>query len=287
MKLFVGLLLLLPIKHLRAGSGDEANSLLWKVSGNGLQKPTYIFGTIHMICEESYIWSDVMQRSFQQTEELCLELDMDDPKLMNEIAMGLLDKDGKQLKDYFTAEQYAKVSAYVKSKMGMPIGLFATIKPVGLEMMLTSESMKSCDSPIAYEQKLMEKAAAAHREVIGLETVEDQLNALESMPKDSVISDIMEMVSGDENQAREYKELVTAYSKQDLTELRRLIQQQDGGGMMMEDLLENRNKKWAEKLPELMKSKSMFVAVGAGHLPGDGGILNLLRKKGYTVTAVR
>ncbi len=92
---------------------SSSKSLLWKVSRADLQKPSYLFGTIHIICKEDYIWTKAMQKSLDASDKVCFEMDLDDPNLVMTIATGMIDNSGKQLKDYFTPEQYAKLEAYI------------------------------------------------------------------------------------------------------------------------------------------------------------------------------
>src|SRR5262245_28652778 len=79
-------------------------SLLWKIQKKGETKTSYLFGTVHMICPEDYVWTNTMKESLQKSDQVCFEMDMDDPSVMIDITMAMIDNSGKKLSDYFTPE---------------------------------------------------------------------------------------------------------------------------------------------------------------------------------------
>ena len=262
-----------------------ANSLLWKVSGKGLSKPSYVFGTIHAICQSDYLWTSVMQRSFAATDVLCLEMDLDDPSLMMQAAMGMMSTDGKMLRDYFTKEQYARLEAYAEDSLGTSLDMLQMMKPVVLVSLFATKG-GTCDSSVSYEMNLMKLAKGSEKEVEGLEAAQEQLEVLNSLPADSIVHEVMNMIDGKQEKSGDFDQLVAAYKKQDLNLLNKLIESSGGFGEQKGPFLDDRNKRWISRMEKKMKSESVFFAVGAGHLPGSNGVLALLRKAGYTVEPV-
>lgn len=262
------------------------NSLLWRVSGNGLTEPSYVFGTIHAICEKDYFWTPAMQKTLDSSEKLCLEIDMDDPSLLFQSFAGMMNTSGEKLSDYFTPEQYKRLEKYVEDSLGTNMAMLQMMKPAVLVMMLSGKGMP-CEKTVAYEVKLMEAAKEAELEIVGLEGVTEQIELLNSLPTDSVVKEVMDVVYGKAETSDAFSLLVAAYKKQDLTELDRLMATE--GGMMEQrgPLLDDRNARWIPRMEKKMKKNSVFFAVGAGHLPGSKGILMLLRGAGYTVTPMR
>ncbi len=265
-----------------------ANSLLWKISGNGLSKPSYLFGTIHMICAGDFVWTNAMQKAFGSAEKLCLEMDLDDPGLAMEAMMGMMATDGKQLKSYFTDAQWEKLGTLVKTQPGMGglgIEMLQMMKPVMLLSMISAKGV-ACDSTLSYEMVLMEKAKAADKELLGLETAAEQLSALNTLPTDSVVAQIVAFLDGkDEGGSKELNAMTEAYKTQNLGRLDSLINSSMslGDATSKGALLEDRNVRWISRMTEKMKPNSVFFGVGAGHLPGDKGVIQLLRKAGYKV----
>lgn len=268
-------------------AGAQENSLLWKVTGKGLSKPSYLFGTIHMICPSDYIWTGAMKSSLEKADKLCLEMDMDDANVMMAATSGLMETSGKKLSSYFTPEQYKLVSKYAKDSLGLDLALMEMMKPVALQVLLTTRSAV-CEDAVSYEENLMKTVKDNNKEVIGLESAEDQLKALESIPIDSVVKDIVEAAEGkamaDDG---EFTKLVAAYKQQDLKKLYDMIMEGGELGLSTDALLTDRNKKWASAMPGMMSKNSVFFAVGAGHLWGDKGVIKLLQAQGYKVEPVK
>lgn len=267
----------------------EANdkSLLWQISKKDLRKPSYLFGTIHIICKQDYLWTPVMKKSFKDAEEVCFEMNLDDPNMMMQIAMGVMSTDGKRLKEYFNEADYQKLTKYVSDSLKMDISMFEQMKPIALETLFSTNTNSLCDSPQSYENNIMAEAQQQKKEIVGLETVSEQLDLFDNLPIDSVIKDIMSAVNGKSDDQSEYQKLVAAYKKQDLPALYKYIKE---SGELDKDLggfLDVRNEKWIPKMTTMMDSHSMFFAVGAGHLYGDNGLISLLRKAGYTVTPLK
>ena len=268
-----------------AGDNNADKSLLWKISGNGLTKPSYLFGTIHLICGEDYVWTAAMDNSFRHSEKLCLEMNLADPGLMMEVATAMIDKSGKKLKDYFTPEQYEKLEAWFKKSTGMDLTPLQQMKPVLLQSMMLEKS-SGCDEPIAYEDSLMKMAQRLKIELDGLELPAEQMSALDSIPADSVIADIMKAIDDTGANDQQYAAMVAAYKMQDLPGLYHIITDAGGIGGEMGPLLDNRNARWISRMQARFTKNSVFFAVGAGHLYGDKGLITLLRKQGYSVEAV-
>jgi uncharacterized protein len=281
MLIFIALLLV----NTGLAQRDE-QSLLWKISSKEMKKPSYLFGTIHLICPEDYIWSPKMDESLQKTDEVCFEMDMDDPNLMMIIAQGLMETSGKKLSDYFTPGQYDSLSRYFRTKLGMDIAMFEQMKPQALQTLMIS-GFTSCEQPIAYESTIMEAAQKTKKNITGLEEPQEQLALLDLLMTDTIAKDIMNMIDENPDEKEEYYKMVLAYKNQDLKSLHNIIETSKSVGMEMGELIDARNARWIGRMIGKMDQGPVFFAVGAGHLPGDNGIINLLRKEGYEVEAIK
>jgi uncharacterized protein len=282
-------LLLFAVNCIQAQQKTTAanKSLLWRISGKKLAKPSYIFGTMHLICPDDYVWTNKMKESLDKSDQVCLEMNLDDPGIMMKAAMGMVDKSGKKLKDYFTPQQYKLLTRYLKDSMGTDIAMFEQMKPIMLETMISSGGMM-CDSPVSYEDSLIKIAKRSKKEIMGLEEPQEQIDALESIPVDSVIKDLMdETQNRNKGSDKEYHQLMVAYKTQDLPALYNLLMTSKQFGNDMGKFLDDRNKRWISRMEPKMQHSSVFFAVGAGHLWGSVGVINLLRKQGYVVEAIR
>lgn len=266
---------------------DKQNqSLLWKITRQDMRRPSYLFGTIHLLCPEDYIWTAAMKKSLAACQEVCFEMDMDDPSVMMEVASGMIDNSGNSLKDYFKEEDYLLVSRFLKDSLGMNILMFQQMKPAALQSLFATKVV-NCAEPVSYEANILEEARKLKMDVTGLEDPKEQLALFDSMPVDSVVKDLVTMAKDYSEERQEYRKMLEAYKKQDLPLLNHIIQQSRTEGTNMDAFLDDRNKKWIERMEERMEQKPVFFAVGAGHLLGESGLIQLLRNSGYTVVPVK
>jgi uncharacterized protein YbaP (TraB family) len=242
----------------RSPDSNKENALLWEISGKGISSPSYIFGTIHMICPEDFIISDTVRKIFSSTEKLYLELDMDDP-MMTVKSMKLSLKTDGSLKDMMEKEDYERLEKFMKDSIGLPTLLMNRMKPFAL-MSLIYDRILPCKKKESYELSFLEMAQKEKKEVLGLERIEGQ--------------------------KREFEEMVSLYKKKDLSSLALLINKSTSQSDYEDILIYNRNRNWVPVMEKAMSDHSVFFAVGAGHLPGENGVIRLLRKAGYTVRPV-
>lgn len=265
--------------------GDN-RSLLWRISGKHMSKPSYLFGTMHLICSSDYIWTQKMERSLDSTDEVCFELDMDDPSVMMQVAAAMISTDGRSIKDYLTDEQYKLLEKYAEDNLHLDMSVLNQMKPVALQM-LFSEQVINCDTPVSYEERIMTIAKDEKKNITGLEEAKEQIALLDEMPVDSAIQDIIRAIKSHTETDTEYEKMVALYKKQDIPGLYRLIKQSKDAGLDMGDFLDKRNKKWIERIVDRMDQRSVFFAVGAGHLWGEKGLIALLRREGYTIEPIK
>jgi uncharacterized protein YbaP (TraB family) len=262
------------------------NALLWEISGNGLAQPSYLFGTIHVICKEDFMLSDIVKEKFNASKEIYLELDMDDPKLQVTM-MQLMQLPGKEtLQEKMGADKFSRLDSFVKKEMNMNLAAFARFKPL-MVMSLIAQRSVGCQATESYENTFVKMSREQKKELLGLERVEDQLGVFDAIPDSIEIESIMNMVNDFEKSKREFKRMSGIYLSQDLDALYQLMA--DSPEMMgsLELLLTRRNQNWIPVMEAAMKKSPTFFAVGAGHLGGSQGVLELLRKQGYQVRALR
>lgn len=266
----------------------QENTLLWKVSGNGLEKPSYLFGTIHMLCKEDAFLGAKLVEAIEQSDRVYLEIDMDNLFEMMGLISKMKMKNDTTLADLLTPEEYKKAKQYFEENSSMlPFSILETYKPM-LAASLLMESSMACDESVAMEQLIMTEAKKNKKPLEGLETMAYQMSIFDSIPYKLQAKELLKSISSGTKESdgdKEFKEMMKAYKEQDLEKLGEMISKSEDGMMQYEDLLLfNRNRNWVEKLKKIMITKSVVVAVGAGHLPGDKGVINLLRRAGYTVT---
>ncbi|ARS37335.1 TraB/GumN family protein [Pontibacter actiniarum] len=284
------LTLLLVLAHALpalAGGNKVENALLWQISGNGLQKPSYLYGTIHAVCPERMVLPEALQEKMRQTEQLTLELDMDDPHMMAQMMQFAVLPEGQSLRAMFSEEEYNLLLDYFSVKMGVNLLYMDNMKPFILQTMLLA-NLTDC-TPASYEQKLMELAHAQQKEVLGIETIKEQMDVVDMLPNDLYADMLVRTVRDIPRSKAAYHKMVDLYLAQDLKGLEELMKQdytEEDYRKFKEVFLVRRNEKWIPVLEQMAKDKPTFFAVGAGHLTGENGVVALLRRQGYKVTPV-
>ncbi len=280
MKLFS--LLLSNLLFLFSFSQDLSNSLLWKVEKEGIE-PSYIFGTIHVLPQSEFELEEKVKQAMDESEELVLEIDMTDPALQTKMYQTMAMQDGMTLDKLLTEEEYSKLSEKLQSIQGAPpIAMVNGFKPFMVATMMLSEYVGS--QPASFEMTLMSMASAREMPISGLETIESQMAIFDSIPYESQAEDLMEMVEeGDEMKAL-FADMVAQYKAEEINALYKTTEEYTDSDDEMRFMLHNRNANWAEVLEERLGEKTLFIAVGAAHLGGEEGVINLLKEQGYQMT---
>jgi len=267
------------------------NTLLWRISGKNITTPSYLFGTMHMLCADDIQLSDSLTAAIQKADKVYLELDMDNLFEMMSAMTKMQMRNDTTLADLLTKDEYEKVKAYFKEKsMLIPFSMLETYKPLLSASMIMEQQAGQCDNMISMEQLILQEAKKNGKDIKGMETMEYQLSIFDSIPYKVQARQLVKMVEEGDKQddAGELKQLTDAYRNQQLEKMEELTKKEDMGMQnFTELLLYNRNANWAKKLEGLLAEKSLVIAVGAGHLPGEKGVINLLRKAGYKVEPVK
>ncbi len=261
----------------------KEKTLLWKIERNGI-KSSYLLGTIHLMPQSDFDLKEKVKIAVEASEQLVLELDIDDPSLQTNIMQYASMKDGLTLDKLLTADQYAVIDEQVKGAMGVGLQLFNTFKPLLIASFLTSKFIG--EQPASFEMALMQMAAAKGIPVKGLETVAEQMSFFDSIPYEDQVSSLMEMVEDEENIKGTFEKLVDLYNEEDHLALYNMMGEYIDDPEQMEVLIHKRNKNWVPLIGEKAKEAASFFGVGAGRLGGKHGLLLLLQKAGFTVTPV-
>lgn len=266
------------------------NSLLWEISGNGLKQPSYYLGTMHILCEEDAWISASLKEVLNRADVIYMEVDLDN--LMEMVtSMGAMTMRNKtRLRDLLSEEEYDLVKAYFSEKLPLPFSMMENFKPMLLSSMVSEKAMP-CESTNGMELMLM-SAKNKKQEIKGLETLAYQAGIFDSIPYELQAKELVRSISEMNNENPEAKaemdSLLYAYRRQDLAAIDRLTSG-EGEGLeqkYLDLLLYKRNENWVEKFEEIATKQPTLFAVGAGHLPGQKGVLQLLKDKGYTLRPI-
>ncbi|WP_008588468.1 TraB/GumN family protein [Niabella soli] len=268
------------------GSGQQttqANSVLWRITGNHLNAPSYLLGTLHIACGEDFEIKPKVKAVMQLVRTITFEADINNTQGSDKLieltkpVPGILDtlKPGKlKLLDSLFKENNLTRDA------------LSYTSPFGLMSILT---VKTFNCPNASGMKMMEPelytiAQNYSLQVDHLESVDFQIGLIQST---NTIDDLIASMQDMKTAPAFTKQLVLDYRNENLPKLTALMN--DPRFMSTADeikLLKKRNKNWVAIMPGKMKNSPTLFAVGAGHLGGADGLISLLQKKGYTLTPV-
>lgn len=270
--------------------------LLWKVSGNGLGRPSYIFGTHHMAPASMIDQIAGMNAAIDGCDIVVGEIEKD--SLMSQesqmkMAGFMIAPVDSTLDKLYTPDEYAEVEKVFNKyfgAMGVKLAQMKSLKPnaisTQLQAMQAIKYFPNFDANNLIDMAVQERANEAGRPSLGLETLQEQIDLLFNAPMTEQAKSLLEACRQDEFFQVQSSALAEAYMHQDLDKLMQVMTDATMGGdseEAMEALIYSRNRNWAEKLEKMMPERACLVCVGAGHLPGAKGLLQLLRDKGYTV----
>lgn len=268
-------------------------SLVWQISGNGLKKASYLYGTIHLIPKKEFELPPAAREALDNTQRVAFEIDMKEMTNMR-TQLSLMTKafmaGGKTLKDLLPAEDYT----FVKEKMsekGLPGGMFERMKPMFLSTLFSTDEGNAAPSNsnmTSVEMELYQMARRRKLESAGLETASYQMAIFDSIPYEAQAKMLVESLRSSEVDREggedELTKMLRMYREQDINAMQAMIGDPDSGMGNYEDLLlKKRNRNWIPVMGRLMREKPTLFAVGAGHLGGESGVVALLRREGYKV----
>ncbi|MEZ0540646.1 TraB/GumN family protein [Fibrella arboris] len=267
-------------------------SLLWEVSGNGLAKPSYLFGTYHIL-RDSYLRQDSLtRRHFENAEGVVVEMVFDSSEagkvrqyatMADNNLIRLIDaNDYKLVADEFNAVTGQELSFYNQIK---PV-IIATALSVAYARQRSDTLTRFSGQPI--DLYFVKQAQAAQKPLKGLETLDEQLTLLynrQSVEKQA--ENLVRMVKQKNVPRPQGSTLTDLYLRADLDGMWTLFQRESDTPADLYALIDDRNLRWMSQLRPLLAERSTFIAVGVGHLTGPNGLLNLLREAGYVVKAVK
>jgi uncharacterized protein YbaP (TraB family) len=266
--------------------GSSKAQLLWEISGNDLQTKSYLYGTIHVMPKEKFSISPKIQNAFQNTAVLALEvkLKMSLIKQIKIAKKSFLPK-GKTLKNYLSENDFLRLKTYCIDSIKLTESKFNKyihLKPFFFSSLISQEQMGEISS---YEIELDKMAKSQRKRRMGLESIEYQLETINKMSIEDQVKMMMDEI--DVNPSTQFNDLLTLYLKEDLNGLYEAVTAESNEiPDFNQNFLVKRNTNWIPIIEKQISKKATFIAVGAAHLPGENGVIQLLKSKGYQVVPV-
>ncbi len=297
MKKIAFTLLVLFVTILAFAAQPQGNGLLWKVSGNGLTKPSYVMGSHHAAPATFVDQVKGFREAVADADAVYGEVNKDELSgaAQQQMMMYAMAPADSTLSKLLSPADMTSLDSLLAIYTGMP-GMTAQmemLKPAVITAQLAvlviaadNPEMAAAANPL--DAVIMGIGEEQGKPTGGLETVETQMQLLFGDPLTLQAKDLMDAVHNNDKLIRQAHDLTAAYLAQDLAVINRITTDPEYGiePENLDRMLYDRNRAWADELVEMMPQKSVFVVVGAGHLGGDQGLLNLLAKNGYTVECI-
>ncbi|MCC5943147.1 MAG: TraB/GumN family protein [Balneolaceae bacterium] len=264
----------------------QSSSLLWKIEADHLDAPSWLFGTMHLICSEDFTVGRSVTDALDQSEMLTLEIDLSDPGVQQQMMQMAIHPENRNITESISREEAELLDRFFTENFGAGIDQFGLMKPFTLISMMMTATVVCEEEQASYEYYLLLRAAERELPMSGLETVDFQMSLFDEIPESIMIDELVKMVSDPEDGIQQFKDMTQDYVNSDIEALYTTILEDDFWHDYKDLLLDARNRAWISQISELASEQPTFFAVGAGHLAGENGVIELLLNEGYTVTPV-
>lgn len=278
------------------GSLTAGAQILWKVEKKGSDKVSYILGTHHFATLATVDGLPGLSDIFTNIDKMYGEVDMQamtDPANMMGMQQMMMAPADSTIDKLLLPEQLDSLRGYWDSLTGgqIPLDMLYGVKPATLSAqiaaLVSAKTFPDLNPMQGIDMTMQQRAREAGKPVMGLETMEFQLDLLYGRPLNEQAEALMSAVRETESEAKMIK-LSEAYKNHDIDTILTVMKDEEGEDPeALDRILYSRNADWINQLKTILPESSVFVVVGAGHLPGEKGVLEGLRNEGFTVTAVK
>jgi uncharacterized protein YbaP (TraB family) len=259
----------------------SAQSLLHEVRGNGMKHSVYIYGTIHAIAQSDFFIDAVVDDRFNDSDIIVFEVDISSPTIMAEVQSAMMMKE-YGLDSLINEEDYQRVKRFFADSLQLPLDMLKQVKPLMMSSFLLPKLIGY--QSVSYETFFLQRAIEQQKKVKGLETVAEQIGYMDMIPLESQAKILMETIEDFNVSRKEFVKLVETYKTRDVEKVYEVVMET---GLEYREfgqyLIDARNQNWVPRIIELGNNANTFIAIGCGHLGGESGVLNLLRKQGFEV----
>ena len=266
---------------------SNTSSLLWEIQGPQQEKASYIFGTMHLMDDAHFYFPKKLEKLVSTVDAVCLEIGDVQHTLINPDLLML--KEGSFLTK-LSVIQMDTLCSWAKIQLLMDkdqfISNFSKAKPFLIYQLILQSELP--DHLQSQEIKIEEILATKKKKMtLGLETIESQLALFDSIPAVSQVNLIMTELAELSKVLTNFKLTQENYLMQDVNKIHEELTKEIQDPYFNLKFIDERNAAWVKKIMPLTANQSVLFAVGAGHLGGENGLLNLLKNQGYSVKPIQ
>ena len=259
-------------------SKKRKHSLLWKAINKKTGVESYIYGTIHLRDAQVYFLFDFLKELIAKCDVFIAEYPLDSENA--EIVQYMQFPGNGHIRDYMSDKKYRKLSKQLRKSFHLDLDRIGFFKPMVIENMLT-ESLFGMDYPFPMDVLLWNYAKTMQLELVGAETLDRQLKIMKSLDVNQQMKSLEALGRNSKKYKKKIFNLIKYYKEQNLPLLYK--KSAKSLGKMRKILLYDRNKRIARTFIENAEQKKVFMAIGAGHLYGEKGVLRLIKHAGFKI----
>ena len=276
--------ILLSIFIIGKANAQNQNSLLWRISGDQLKSSSYLFGTIHIADNRAFEFGDSVMPAFEKCETYAMEVLIDSTAAMMMMAKMMMTGDAK-LKDLMKEKDYELLKEIFQKQMGTPLDFFEKVQPFFISAMIT-ETLYKKDVAEPLDMHLLSLAKKQGKQTLGIETIDEQFAAMGTLSYKKQAKYLAHGIKDMEFQLAFLEKMISTYREENIDALLELNNLDPMPKKLYKALLTDRNIRMADRISRFIQQSAIFIGVGAMHLSGKDGLIELLRQKGFKVEAV-
>lgn len=270
------------------------DGVLWKISGKGIAEPSYLLGTIHLTCDTTIATSQKVAECLNKVDFVITEINLMDYDEVVAVLKLQMRKSKLPLSKKMKTSDYQLLDSVFAALTGKDLADFEFKSPMDIyTTMLTGPSIIGCDDIKAPDAQILSMGKMLEKELYGLETVAYQDSIMKTIPDSAIINQLIDFCKDPEKVKNNFKLMQEHYSNQSALKLYDFTREEiesDSTGFYVQfeqNILTQRNESWLVFMKENLPNVSFFMAVGAAHLGGENGLIQGLKRAGYTVTPVK
>ncbi len=257
-------------------SKKKQESPLWQLDVPGAFSPSFLFGTMHVRDERAYGWFDRVEACMERCECLALEIDlqqMPDPESLHAFQL----PDGMSLRELIGEKAFSRGRSRLQKVLDIDLLPFQHMRPLLAVQAIDSQILKG-DRPLALDEALFQLALEKEIPVLGLESVQSQIELMKRIPLDHQARQLKRILRSLASHRKSLSRFADWYAEGRIHQIYKVARR--GAGPSRRAMIYERNEHMTQKLMELMADRAVFAAVGVGHLPGKEGMLRKLKSRG-------
>lgn len=265
----------------------DGQSMLWRIDRADLKTPSWLFGSMHLMPKSKFVFNEQLRQLVLSVDSVVFEINLNDKKANFNAITGTILPNGQLLSDLYSPEQFDSLETFMLDTLGkssVEWAYYQNLQPVFVSQ--TFYEVSFGDSTASYELTFQQLANEHNIPVAGLETADYQVSLLDSIPIEIQANMLLNEMRHYHRDLENLDHLVDLYVTQQIDSMDEDLESDDEWSEYTDMLLNQRNQNWIKPIESFISNAVCFIAVGAGHLPGEQGIIRLLRNEGYILTPI-